>query len=126
MQYILRIVAAVTWLLTLLCGAVSGGNFVGVAANTPPEFIEAAEQARIKSAEYWTGQRLPDWPEPVPIYWTETTDRTGGHATYRTAGDRVTGISRVSLTGPRGSVLRDVIPHEVDHLVRVTIVTGKR
>jgi hypothetical protein len=125
MQYILRIIATAIWLLTLLCGAVSGGNFVGVAANTPPEFLEAAELARIKSAEYWTGQRLPDWPEPVPIYWTETRDRTSGDATFRTVGKQVTGISRLTLKGPRTSVLRDVIPHEVDHLVRATIIGRK-
>lgn len=107
----------------LLCSSVDAANFVGVAVNTPPEFIEAAENARIHSAEYWTGDRLPDWAEPCVIRWRET-DGNGVGSTTFSFDD---GLSRMSMLceGRREAVLRDVIPHEVDHLVRATILKRK-
>lgn len=107
----------------LLCARVDAANFVGVAVNTPPEFLEAAEAARIHSAEYWTGERLPDWPDPCVIRWRQTDGNGGGSTSFSLSG----GMSGMSMhcEGRRESVLRDVIPHEVDHLVRATILRRK-
>jgi len=108
-------------LFLLLCGSVKAANFVGVAVNTPPEFIEAAERARIHSAEYWTGERIPDWPEPCVIRWRETDGNGGGTTSF---GLPVSSGTMV-CEGRREVVLRDVIPHEVDHLVRATILNRR-
>lgn len=107
----------------LLCARVDAANFVGVAVNTPPEFLEAAEAARIHSAEYWTGKRLPDWSAPCVLRWRQADGNGGGSTTFSLIG----GISGMSMLceGRREAVLRDVIPHEVDHLVRATILRRK-
>lgn len=104
----------------LLCARVDAANFVGVAVNTPPEFIEAAEAARVHSAEYWTGKRLPDWTEPCVIRWRQTDGNGGGSASF-VLDNGISGMSML-CEGRREAVLRDVIPHEVDHLVRATIL----
>lgn len=120
MRIIIQTITTLVWIATM-CSSAIGGNFVGVAVNTPPEFIEAAERARIHSAEYWTGKRLPNWADDCEIRWKQTSGSAGGAAHFSFIDGEVTGWS-LDLQGPFNAVLRDVIPHEVDHMVRASIV----
>lgn len=93
-----------------------------------PEFAAAAEQAREQSARFWTGQLLPgDWFQPAPIVFTPTPRshgnraRAGGVTSFQFDHGEVFGW-RMQVFGPRAEILADVIPHEVDHMVRASLV----
>lgn len=87
-----------------------------------PELRQVAEAARVRSAEFWSGRALPgDWYAPCPIVWESR--RGAGSGLTRFAIDRgeVYGWE-MRLQGAREAVLADVLPHEVDHAVRATLV----
>jgi hypothetical protein len=113
-------------LISLLClllagwdpPAVRAGNFVC----SDPEIVRVAEQARIRSAEFWTGAPLPgNWSRPCPIT-VHRTDRPGSGSTTFSFENGEVFNWRMALSGDRESLLRDVIPHEVDHMVRASLV----
>ncbi|QDU38880.1 hypothetical protein Mal4_32120 [Maioricimonas rarisocia] len=104
-------------LLLIPCTA-PAGNFECV----DPAIRTAAEAARLRSARFWTGRDLPGrWAHPCPI--TVRLDRStgGGMTRFTFAGGEVFGWSML-VCGTRQAILEDVIPHEVDHAVRASIV----
>lgn len=114
----------VAWFLAgfvaLLClvDAAFGQNFVGLDA----ELRAIAERQRIASAEYWSGSRLPgDWSKPCRLTWSDQTGGGGGATTFAMAGGHVVNF-RTVLAGHRQTVAADVIPHEVDHAVRYSLI----
>lgn len=104
----------------LLFGEVAcAGNFVAGRGATP-EMVAAAEMARVKSSQFWTGEILPDWREPCVIEWTPD-EGSGGGATHTRFGQTIHPFL-MSLNGPLEKTLTHVIPHEVDHTVRQTLI----
>ncbi len=87
-----------------------------------PAIVTAAENARLQSAIFWTGSPLPgDWFRPCPISVRDAQHSGGGATRFRFENGEVFDWS-MSLEGPHALLLRDVIPHEVDHAVRASLV----
>ncbi len=81
----------------------------------------AAETARLKSAQFWTDTSLPgDWYTPCQIHVRHAQHSGGGAASFRFEDGEVFDWS-MTIEGPRELLLRDVIPHEVDHMVRASL-----
>lgn len=106
----------------------AAANFTGPDA----ELCSAAEAARVQSALFWTGERLPgDWSSPCPILVRPAAGigageasggiGAGGATTFQFDRGEVSGW-RMTVQGSREEILRDVLPHEVDHMVRVSLV----
>ena len=108
---------AVVLLLIAPAITAAAGNFTCA----DPAIRRAAEAARIRSARFWTGRELPGrWARPCPI--TIESDRsTGGVTRFTFSGGEVFGWSML-VRGTRQAILDDVIPHEVDHAVRASLV----
>lgn len=108
-----RLIAIAAMLFTSVCQA---QNFTG-----DPELVAAAEEARVRSAVFWTGRELPTWKTPCPIVWErgnrESSSGSSGHR-YEPSGTE----SHISLSGPRELAIVDALPHEVDHVVRHYII----
>jgi hypothetical protein len=111
-------------LIALLClqGTAQAQNFTAVDST----YAQAAESARVQSAVFWTGHELPGrWWSACPIEVRERAGANnaaaGGRTTFSIADGEVFGW-RMTAEGNRGAVLWDVIPHEVDHMVRATLV----
>ena len=102
-------------IIVALCGVTDAANFSG-----DPELVRTAESSRIRSAEYWTGSKLKDWKCPCPITWNENT-LPSGTSTFTFSGGTAKSFS-VRVGGTRTEAIKDCIPHEVDHMVRATIV----
>ena len=86
------------------------------------EIVARAEQARCYSAIYWSGAELPGrWSVPCPIVVTLADHSGGGATTFTFAGGEVYGW-RMQVSGRREAICNDVIPHEVDHMVRASLV----
>ncbi|HWL10082.1 MAG TPA: hypothetical protein VNQ76_16875 [Planctomicrobium sp.] len=84
--------------------------------------INAAEQARLRSARFWSGNPLPgNWSYPCVITCQIRPHEGGGQTQFRFAGGEVFDW-RMTVTGSRESIFRDVIPHEVDHMVRASLI----
>ncbi|MFV0446746.1 MAG: thioredoxin domain-containing protein [Planctomycetaceae bacterium] len=117
----LRYVAAcrATVLLFSLASHVwADGNFTGA----DPEVLTAAEQARVASAMFWTGHELPGrWTVPCPVNVQPAVHDGGGTTTFLFDRGEVSGWE-MTVTGRRERILADVIPHEVDHMVRASLV----
>ncbi|WP_437229187.1 thioredoxin family protein [Planctomicrobium sp. SH661] len=95
----------------------SGENFRCADA----EMQRVAEQARIRSARFWTGNDLPGaWSSPCPIQFSYTNHAGCGSTRFQMHGGEVFGW-RMEVAGTREAILRDVIPHEVDHMVRASL-----
>ena len=95
-------------------------------ATDDAELSVALEAARLRSAIFWTGRPLPGrWATPCPVAVTPSaSDRVvsaGGTTTFRIDRGQVGGWS-MRLVGPRESVLADAVPHEVDHMVRASLL----
>ncbi len=104
--------------VAILSRSVCAGNFVC----SDLEIVAAAEQARLKSAIFWTGSPLQgDWYRPCPISVRDAQHSGGGATRFRFADGEVFDWS-MTIEGPRELLLRDVIPHEVDHAVRASLV----
>ena len=96
----------------------NGQNFVG----HDRELIEVAEQARLTSAQFWTGQPLPgDWSFPCPITVRSASHSGGGTTQFRFENGEVHSWS-MTIEGTRSALINDVIPHEVDHMVRASLI----
>jgi hypothetical protein len=99
-------------------GAAPGPNFT----DGDPELVAAAERARHDSAIFWTGEPLPGrWSSPCPVDWQPAAHSGGGQTRFRFDRGEVSGW-RMQIAGRRDAVLADVIPHEVDHMVRASLV----
>ncbi len=103
-------------------------HFVAVAnasenfTNTDPQITTAAETARLKSAQFWTDTALPgSWYRPCPIHVRHAQHSGGGATSFRFEEGEAFDWS-MTIEGPRNLLLRDVIPHEVDHMVRASLV----
>lgn len=93
-------------------------NFV----SPDPLITQAAEAARHRSAMYWSGTPLPgNWSTPCPILIVPALHSGGGQTHFRFEGGEVSGW-RMSVSGRREELIRNVIPHEVDHMVRASLV----
>ena len=85
------------------------------------DLCRAAESAREKSAIFWSGGPLPgDWYQPCPVEWQVKSGFGSGWTAFQIQNGEVSGW-RMTLRGERDAVLRDVIPHEVDHAVRASL-----
>ena len=81
-----------------------------------------AEQSRTQSALFWTGKEVQaDWkfPCPIDVRWESHTG--GGRTQFRFVGQDVTDADML-VSGTRAAIIEDVIPHEVDHLVRANFI----
>lgn len=98
-----------------------------MAANFTGErsLVEAAEKARTASAIFWTGSDLPEWSEPCPISWERGPNESGSGSTFFSFENGEVFGFRMEIMGPMDRTLRNVIPHEVDHAVRASIVRKK-
>ena len=104
-------------ILTIMafCSAASAANFTGDA-----EFVAAAEKARVTSAVFWTGKPIKDWDSPCPIEW-DTSKPNGAITGFSFNGNKAT-VTHVVVNGSRQEVILNAIPHEVDHMVRISII----
>lgn len=94
------------------------GNFVC----SEPGIVQAAEQARIRSALFWSEAPLPgDWFAPCPITVRPASHSGCGQTTFQFDRGQVSGWS-MDVAGTPEGVLHNVIPHEVDHMVRASLV----
>ncbi len=85
------------------------------------ELRTAAEAARERSARFWSGCSLPGvWSCPCPVHWSTRSGPGSGLTCFRIQNGEVFGW-QMTLKGDRDTVLRDVIPHEVDHTVRASL-----
>ncbi|SFJ33898.1 thioredoxin family protein [Planctomicrobium piriforme] len=105
-----------------LWGALNGSvAFAGNFACDDAEIVAAAEHARLRSANFWQGKPLPgDWSSPCPIRVSRCAD-AGGQTQFSFDQGEVFGW-KMLVAGSRSAILRDVIPHEVDHMVRASLV----
>lgn len=104
-------------MLALLLTLFSSPNFTA-----DEETTTVAENARWRSAMYWTGEPLPgNWARPCPISVRATDSAGGGTTRFYLDRGEVTGWS-MAVEGRREAVVESVIPHEVDHMVRATLV----
>lgn len=86
------------------------------------EIVQTAEQARRRSAVFWSGKDLPgEWGTPCRIRVQFGDVPSGGSTTYQFRCGEVFGWS-MTLTGRRDEMLRDTLPHEVDHMVRASLI----
>ena len=105
-------------LATIAARPTQAQNFVASDAT----LARAAESARIRSALFWTGRILPgDWSAPCPIRVTSLLGSAGGRTCFQFVNGEVFNWS-MTLQGEQAALLDDVIPHEVDHMVRATFV----
>ncbi|TWT51824.1 hypothetical protein KOR42_32970 [Thalassoglobus neptunius] len=85
------------------------------------EIVQLAEKLRAERSVYWAGVELPgNWFKPAQISWNPNGQASG--ATTFMVGEGEVYDFRIELIGPREEVLRDVLPHEVDHAVRLSWV----
>ncbi len=85
------------------------------------ELHSTAEAARERSAKFWSGQSLPgNWFTPCPVHWSNRAGPGTGLTSFQIQNGEVYGW-QMTLRGDRVTVLRDVIPHEVDHTVRASL-----
>lgn len=104
--------------LTLITTSADAQNFIC----DDTEIVARAEQARRESAIYWSGEELPGrWSVACPITVTPANHAGGGATTFQFGGGEVYGW-RMQISGRREALLNDVIPHEVDHMVRASLV----
>lgn len=81
---------------------------------------QVAEQARQASARFWTGQEIPTWNQPCPIRASFATG-SGGATTFVFDRGEVSGWS-MTIQGARDEMLSAIVPHEVDHTVRASLL----
>lgn len=87
-----------------------------------PALVAAAEQARVASALFWSGRALPGrWSRPCPITVQPAEHSGGGSTSFQFDRGEVSGW-RMTIAGQREALLADVVPHEVDHMVRASLV----
>jgi len=104
-------------LVLMLAMPARGANF------TCPDttLVRSAEQARIRSAVFWSGQALPaDWSFPCPIAVNHSGPSGSGKTRFRIERGEVFSW-QMEVAGTPDELLRNVIPHEVDHMVRVSL-----
>jgi hypothetical protein len=112
--------AAVLFVLIWLgCGfPLAAQNFV----SSDPAVTHAAEAARERSAIFWTGRPLPaNWSTPCPIRICFNNGPAQGASRFSFTRGEVFGW-QMEVLGTRQEILQNIIPHEVDHLVRATLV----
>lgn len=86
------------------------------------ELVSAAENARWRSALFWSGQPLAgNWSRPCPIAVQSRNTSAGGATRFVFDRGEVFGWS-MTLTGRRDDIFANALPHEVDHMVRATLV----
>jgi len=99
----------------MVAATANAANFTG-----DPGLVAVAEKARVTSAIFWTGKKLKNWPQPCPISWSQ--EGVGEGSSKFTHTDRGVRGFRVQVNGSREVVSKDTIPHEVDHMVRATVI----
>lgn len=106
----------ITIATVLFASACHAQNFTG-----DPELVAAAEEARVRSAVFWTGKELKPWKTPCPITWERGSNSSSSGSSshrYESSGTE----SSIKLYGPRELSLTDGLTHEVDHVVRHYII----
>lgn len=107
----LHALAVLLW----LCSAAVAQNFTG-----DPDMVDAANKQRVLSSMFWSGEPIPAWSAPCPITYTATGEASGA-TTFRFANGEVVGW-KMTVRGDRREAIRNVVPHEVDHAVRASLV----
>ncbi len=89
----------------------------------PDEAVrKAAESARRRSALFWSGSELPGpWFRPCPIVVRYQNQQGSGTTRFLFDRGEVSGW-QMQVEGSPQAILNDVIPHEVDHMVRASLV----
>jgi len=90
-----------------------GANFSG-----HQDLIEPAEKAKTVSEQFWIGQSY-NWSIPCKIKWEGSTNGAG-YTRFELHNGQVYNLG-ISVSGPKELVIKDVLPHEVDHAVRAVI-----
>ncbi|MEZ6066021.1 MAG: hypothetical protein R3B90_10005 [Planctomycetaceae bacterium] len=119
-RHLLPLFAGLCWVCASPAGssALNTGNFAG----SDHEIVAAAELARVRSARFWSSAELPGrWSTPCLIRVDSHSAGAGGKTQFVFDRGEVSGWS-MTVQGPRAELLADVIPHEVDHMVRASLV----
>jgi hypothetical protein len=114
------------WQLVLILGAVFASmgasyrttNFVVEAPNASiaQQVGQYAEHYRKEKAILWTGQEMPQWPEPCPLRVTVTMNGSSGATSFAFDRGRILGMN-MHIEGTLERLLASVLPHEVTHTV---------
>ncbi|MEW4489903.1 thioredoxin family protein [Thalassoglobus sp. JC818] len=84
--------------------------------------IEIAEQSRFRSSTFWTGKELQkSWSPPCRLDLNLANHSGGGTTRFQFTEEGIRHPQMV-VSGTRQAILTDVIPHEVDHLVRASLI----
>ncbi|MEZ5943353.1 MAG: thioredoxin family protein [Planctomycetaceae bacterium] len=95
-----------------------GGNF----HSSEARLVTKAELARTNSATFWTGTDLQrNWSRSCPIVVDAWTGPAQGSTRFTFADGEVFNWE-MHVAGTPDKILVDVIPHEVDHMVRATLL----
>lgn len=105
-----------SYFIITLC--IASPNF----ATDDVQLANAAEAARFRSALFWTNKPLAgNWSDPCPITIEARNAPAGGVTRFVFDRGEVFGWS-MTLSGRRESIFGDALPHEVDHMVRATLI----
>lgn len=86
-----------------------------------PAIAVTAENARWRSALFWTGRPFDaNWAKPCPIVVSRRSLAGSGATSFRFDRGEVFDWS-MTVSGSRDAIHYDIIPHEVDHMVRATL-----
>ena len=91
-------------------------NFIGADA----EVRQVADRFRVDIAEFWTGEKFPNWSSPCRITVRQTGSTGGGATSFSFVDGQVFGFS-MTVEGTRKAIIDDCIPHEVNHTILATI-----
>lgn len=93
-------------------------NFVVHAASQQlaQQVGETAEQSRRELAQLWFGREFPRWAFPCPITVHADAAASGGETSFQFDQGEVYNW-RMRVQGPPELILRDVVPHEVNHTI---------
>lgn len=106
----------------LIVTLLSTNVFAGVNFTCSDNAIAAAaEDCRVASAMRWVGYILPDWPQPCSIEVRDADHTGSGYTKFTFREGEATNFTML-VEGSRHIILEDVLPHEVDHAVRASIV----
>jgi hypothetical protein len=110
----------VTAVLLVSMGArYRSANFIVETAdpNLAKQFAEAAENYRVKLAESWLGEKLPNWSKPCPVTVSVGPNLgAGGQTSFTFDRGEVFGWN-MQIQGSAQRVLDSVLPHEITHMI---------
>ncbi len=97
-------------------------NFLAIGPTTAiaRRVAEEAEKHRKRLARLWLGKEIPDWPQRCPIC-IRLDAMCGGYTNFNFANGQETGPQvRINVQGDLDTILSNVLPHEMTHVVLAT------